>query len=94
MHPRRLLYPLLLLLTLPTQADTLNGTVVSVADGDTIIVLHANREQNKIRLGGIDAPEKSQPFGQCSKQSMSALAFGKEGDVQWHKPGQSLTHIL
>lgn len=94
MHPRRLLYPLLLLLTLPTQADTLNGTVVSVADGDTIIVLDANREQNKIRLGGIDAPEKSQPFEQRSKQSMSALVFGKEVDVQWHKPGQSLTHIL
>jgi endonuclease YncB( thermonuclease family) len=44
--------------SLPTHADTLTGTVVSVADGDTITVLDANHEQHKIRLSGIDAPEK------------------------------------
>jgi endonuclease YncB( thermonuclease family) len=70
---------------LPAHADTLTGTVVAVADGDTITVLDANHEQHKIRLAGIDAPEKSQPFGQNSKQSMSTLIFGKEVDVQWHK---------
>ena len=35
---------------------TLSGTVVGVSDGDTITVLDANREQHKIRVGGIDAP--------------------------------------
>ena len=56
-----------------------------MAEGDTITVLDANREQHKIRLGGIDAPEKAQPFGQRSKESMSTLVFGKEVDVQWNK---------
>ena len=37
-------------------ADTLTGRVVGVADGDTITVLDANRQQHKIRLQGIDAP--------------------------------------
>ena len=53
--------PLLLMLGVTASADTLTGTVVGVADGDTITVLDANREQRKIRLAGIDAPEKAQP---------------------------------
>ena len=32
----------------------------------------------KIRLANIDAPEKAQPFGQRSKQSLSELCFGKD----------------
>ncbi|EXI85599.1 MAG: Thermonuclease precursor [Candidatus Accumulibacter regalis] len=80
-----LLSCLLLLFILPTQAATLTGTVVSIADGDTITVLDADREQHKIRIAGVDCPEKAQPFGQRSKQSMSALVFGKEVDVQWNK---------
>ena len=58
-------------------AATITGEVVAVADGDTIIVLDADKVQNKIRLGGIDAPEKTQPFGQASKQSLSDLVYGK-----------------
>lgn len=41
-------------------ADLLSGRVVGVADGDTITLLDANNTQHKIRLGGIDAPEKKQ----------------------------------
>jgi endonuclease YncB( thermonuclease family) len=75
----------LLIFTLSTHAATPTGTVVSVADGDTITVLDANHEQHKIRLSGIDAPEKAQPFGRRSMESMSAMVFGKAVDVQWHK---------
>ena len=75
----------LLFASMFVHAETLTGTVVSVADGDTITVLDANHEQHKIRVAGIDAPEKAQPFGQRSKESMSAMVFGKEVDVQWHK---------
>ena len=67
------------------QAATLSGTVVGVSDGDTITVLDANREQHKIRVAGIDAPEKAQPFGQRSKEALSMLVFGKDVDVQWSK---------
>jgi len=85
MRKRHLLAPLILLASLASHAETLTGMVVGVADGDTITVLDTNREQHKIRLAGIDAPEKAQPFGQRSKQSMSTLVFGKEVDVQWNK---------
>jgi endonuclease YncB( thermonuclease family) len=58
-------------------AETISGRVVGVADGDTITVLVSGRDQVKIRLAIIDAPEKAQAFGQRSKQAMSDLAFGK-----------------
>lgn len=66
-------------------ADTVTGRVVGVADGDTITVLDAANQLRKIRLEGIDAPEKSQPFGQCSKQSLSDLVYGKVVKVDTHK---------
>lgn len=65
--------------------DTLSGKVVGVADGDTITVLDANRQQHKIRLQGIDAPEKAQPFGQRSKENLSRLVAGKDVRVEWEK---------
>ena len=65
-----------LLLAQPACAD-FTGKVVKVADGDTITVLY-DSEQIKIRLAGIDAPEKAQPFGSVARQSMSEMLFGKE----------------
>jgi endonuclease YncB( thermonuclease family) len=56
-----------------------------VADGDTITLLDSNHQQHRIRIGGIDAPEKGQPFGQRSKQHMSDLAFGKEAKADCYK---------
>ncbi len=56
-----------------------------LADGDTITVLDANKVQHKIRLSGIDAPEKKQPFGNRSKESLSALAFDKTVNVETSK---------
>jgi len=44
-----------------------------------------DHQQHKIRIGGVDSPEKAQPYGQRSKQNMSALVFGKEVDVHWEK---------
>lgn len=41
-------------------ASTLEGRVVGVADGDTVTVLDSSNTQFKIRLMGIDAPEKKQ----------------------------------
>ncbi len=61
------------------------GVVVGIADGDTITVLDAERQQHKIRLAGIDAPEKKQAFGQKSKASLSSMVFGKRVTVEWTK---------
>ncbi len=65
--------------------DAIQGRVVGVSDGDTITVLDANHQQHKIRLSGIDAPEKAQPFGQRSKQNLSRLVFGRDVTVEWRK---------
>ena len=73
------------LLALACQADTLRGRVVGVADGDTVTVLDAQKVQHKIRLSGIDAPEKSQAFGQRSKQHLSDLVFGQTVEVGFNK---------
>jgi len=56
------------------------GKVVGVSDGDTISVMH-NGKAERIRLSGIDCPEKSQAFGQRAKQFTSALVFGKDVTV-------------
>jgi len=45
---------------LAASADTLTGKVVKITDGDTLYVLDANYKQHKIRLAGIDAPERKQ----------------------------------
>jgi len=64
-----------LIFAIPAYAD-FTGKVVAVADGDTITVLNG-REQVKVRLTEIDAPEKAQAFGNRSKQSLSDMCFGK-----------------
>jgi endonuclease YncB( thermonuclease family) len=75
-----------LIFSLSAQAgEFIQGRVVGVSDGDTITVLDANHEQHKIRLSGIDAPEKAQPFGQRSKENLSLLIFGREVAVEWRK---------
>ncbi len=84
----RVLAALLVLAGLSVQlarAEVLEGRVVSIADGDRLTVLVAEREQVKVRLAGIYAPEKAQPFGRRSQQNLGALAFGKDVKVEWNK---------
>jgi len=65
----------------PRTPASWKGTVVGVADGDTITVLR-NKEPIKVRLHGVDCPEKKQPFGQKAKQFTSDLVFGKNVTVR------------
>lgn len=65
--------------------DELIGRVVGVYDGDTLTLVTGGREQHKIRLAGIDAPEKRQPFGQQSKSRLSKLAYNRIVRVTWNK---------
>ncbi len=58
-----------------------SGPVVSVIDGDTIDVLH-NRHAERIRLNGIDCPEKAQAFGKKAKQFTSTLIYGKHVTIR------------
>ena len=90
MRPGRIatLFLVLLLATLGASAcrrrpgrEPFAARVVGVSDGDTITVL-AGTTQVKIRLNGIDCPEKGQPFGARAKQLTSELAFGKSVTVR------------
>ncbi|MBK6744927.1 MAG: thermonuclease family protein [Hydrogenophilales bacterium] len=76
---------ILTLFSLSAAADTLEGRVVGLADGDTVTVLDEQKTQHKIRLAGIDAPEKGQAYGNVSKQSLSDLVYDKTVSVDWHK---------
>ena len=76
------------LFSLSINAKELMGQVVKVMDGDTITILDANKQQFKIRLSGIDAPEKKQDFGNVSKQSLSEIIAGKEVKIVYNKRGR------
>ena len=76
---------LALCLVFQVQAETLLGRVINVADGDTITVLDDTHTQHKIRLTGIDAPEKRQAFGNVSKQSLVEQVAGQSVAVEWVK---------
>lgn len=64
-------------------AGNFSGLVVSVLDGDTIEVLNGHHAE-RIRLSGIDCPEKGQAYGKRAKQAASALAFGKQVTLKTH----------
>ena len=85
MLKRSLFAAMFLLLSFNLQAATLQGKVVNVADGDTLTVLDDKKTQHKIRLQGIDAPEKAQAFGQKSKQSLNQLVHSKMVTVEFEK---------
>ena len=80
-------YLIILFTTLVTStaAADISGKVVAVTDGDTIRILDNSSTQHKIRLTGIDAPEKAQPFGNASRKHLASLVAGKEVRVETSK---------
>jgi endonuclease YncB( thermonuclease family) len=66
-------------------AASLIGKVVRVADGDTVTVLDVSNTQHRIRLQGIDAPERKQPFGRKSGEYLANAVAGKTVVVEWDK---------
>jgi len=66
-------------------AASLEGLVVSVSDGDTLTVLDEEKVQHKVRLAGIDAPEKRQAFGARAQQALGAAVHRQSVSVVWQK---------
>jgi endonuclease YncB( thermonuclease family) len=86
---------LYLLLASDAVAEDFSGLVISVLNGDTIEVLH-RRHPERMRLNGIDCPEKGQAYGHSAKQATSALVFGKEVLLQTYgkdKYGHTLADV-
>ncbi|RPD42610.1 thermonuclease family protein [Chitinophaga barathri] len=73
---RTLLILILALSSVIARAQTYTGKVTAVKDGDTIEML-VNGKPLRIRLFGVDSPEKGQPFGEKARQYTSGLCFGK-----------------
>ena len=63
-------------------AETIKGKVVSVADGDTMTILTDSKERIKVRLYGIDAPEKGQDFSSKARTYLNDLCYGKTVKVK------------
>lgn len=88
---------LFLILTVCTaQTETLTGRVIHISDGDTLKILTSSNQKIKIRLAGIDTPEKQQPFGRDAKQALSALTLQKQVtvDVQTiDRYGRTVGHV-
>jgi len=82
---RKSLSALLLLWSTQLFADEIVGKVVAVTDGDTIKVLDASYTEYKVRLSGIDAPERGQPYGTASRDHLASMVAGKEVLVEWYK---------
>ncbi len=68
-----------------SHAATIHGKAIKVADGDSITILGVGHMQHRIRIDGIDAPEKTQPFGERSRQNMVRMVAGKEVTADCHK---------
>jgi endonuclease YncB( thermonuclease family) len=65
-----------------TPRRSLVGQVVKIADGDTLTVLDPAHVQHKIRLAGIDAPEKAQAFGTQARNALAAKVFRRTVRVE------------
>jgi endonuclease YncB( thermonuclease family) len=62
-------------------AETVEGRVIGITDGDTFTVLTPDLRQVKVRVAEIDAPERGQPYATRSRQQLADLLFHKDVTV-------------
>jgi|TARA_B100001093_G_scaffold158003_1_gene150510 micrococcal nuclease len=73
---------LIALFCLSAQAEIIRGKVIKIADGDTLTLLTDSNKKIKIRLAGIDTPERKQSFGNTAKNVLAKLVFQKEIQIE------------
>jgi endonuclease YncB( thermonuclease family) len=91
--PLRLIALLLLLVPYGATAETIQGKVIRIANGDTLTILDARKREHTVRLAEIDAPESKQAFGAQSRQSLSALCFKKTAQIEWREKDRNGRYI-
>ena len=64
------------------KGSTVSGKVISIIDGDTYDALLPSNKTIRVRMEGIDAPEKGMPFYQKSKKYLSSLCFNKQVKIK------------
>ncbi len=62
----------------------IDGKVIKIADGDTFTMIFDNGFEVRVRLNGIDSPEKKQAFSKRATQALSAMIFQKEVRVYYN----------
>ena len=73
--------------------------VVGISDGDTLTARCPTQDrahpyqQIKVRLQGIDAPERKQPFGNRARETLSDLVYMKEAELRCSKMDRYKRHI-
>lgn len=80
----------------PAMAGEFSGKVVRVIEGDTLEVMHKGLAE-RVRLNGIDCPERGQAYGRRAKQFTSQRVFGKQVTVKTHgldKGGRTMGEVI
>jgi micrococcal nuclease len=86
---RSLLLSLVLFASAAISAGPLTpGLVIAISDGDTITLLTEDKQQLKVRLAGIDTPEKKQAFGTKARDHLASRIFKQDVEVDLRKKDQ------
>ncbi len=64
--------------------DLLSGKVIRIVDGDTFDILNDSGVTMRIRINGIDCPERKQDYYQVCKNALADLIFGKKVTLATH----------
>ena len=73
--------------------EDIYGTVVSIADGDTV-TLKADDTTHKIRLAEIDTPERDQPYGLAATSALTDLLLGHQVQVKVVKESDRYGRVI
>jgi endonuclease YncB( thermonuclease family) len=76
---------MLLLASFAAPAEVMTGKVVRIVDGNTLVFLDLTNTHHKVRLAGIDTPERKQPFGKRATENLAFLAGNKPARLEWDK---------
>jgi endonuclease YncB( thermonuclease family) len=82
MRPRAWAVTALVLLSSADRAEVFPGTVILVADGDTVVVRRDDRRTVRVRLEGVDCPERGQPFARRARQLTAGLVLRRRVEVR------------
>ena len=82
---RKAIFVLFCLVSFASFAETLEGKIVRIVDGDTLVLLDSNNVQHRVCLSGIDTPKRGQPIGKRATQNLERLSGNKPARLESYK---------